>query len=249
MEPVMETMDCAKCPCRINRNEHLFATCRGPCGKSYHALCAGLLTDQVSALSESVFWLCGGCSAAFGKWKTDFQPEPVVSLPNPVEAEIAELKFQVTNILDTLATIKTNLSTCSPPVSSTPVASSTLFDGTNDNKRGCFCDTNTSQIDASVKNDSKDFSLFLTNVNSSTTVEEICAIVSRCLGAPTIECRQIKKLVPKWVDCKTLEYVSFKIDLNEKWKSLALTASTWPRGIKFREFWSRSNCTWKPDCE
>lgn len=216
MESLTDIIDCARCPDPISRMGSLFATCRGPCGKSYHSSCIGLLRNQVTALSENVFWLCEQCATAFDQWKTAFQPESAISSPSAIDVEIVELKDHVAGILDRLALITTKLSTFTTSVSSSPVASSTLCSGTKDDNssKERLCITDPSRIE--TVNSSDEFSLLLTNVNNAVSVEEIRAVVSRCLGAPSIECNNIMKLVPNWVDCRTLDYVSFKIDLNEK---------------------------------
>lgn len=175
----METMECAKCPYPIKRHGSLFVTCRGPCGKSYHDTCAVVPSSEARVMltSESFFWLCDGCSAAFDKWKSGLTSSTAVSTPNPVELEIAELKCQVTTILETLARISTTFSSSSPSASPGPVASSTLFNGTNENNGQCSTDTN--EIEARVENSGKDFSLLLTNVSNSASEEDICDVVSR----------------------------------------------------------------------
>lgn len=71
-------------------------------------------------------------------------------------------------------------------------------------------------------------------------------MVSDSLCAPEEECSTITKLVPKTKNLKDLDYISFKIVLSSKWKEPALTAATWPKGVKFREFINRRGDTWKP---
>ncbi|XP_062534865.1 uncharacterized protein LOC134204057 [Armigeres subalbatus] len=90
------------------------------------------------------------------------------------------------------------------------------------------------------------FALLLTNIDSSVSEDDVQVMVSRCLGACDTECKSIRKLVPRWVDTSSLDYISFKIVLNRKWKSIAMMPSTWPRNVKSREFRQRQ-CTWKPD--
>lgn len=50
------------------------------------------------------------------------------------------------------------------------------------------------------------------------------------------ECKNVKKLVPRWVDCSSLDSILFKIVLDHEWKSSPMMSSTWPNNIKFREF-------------
>ena len=72
---------------------------------------------------------------------------------------------------------------------------------------------------------------------------EVKMMVCECVGAPIDDCYKTAKLVSKDVDSRTIDCVSFRVDLNVKWKEKALDAATWPCGIKFRQFVNR---TWKP---
>ena len=51
--------------------------------------------------------------------------------------------------------------------------------------------------------------------------------------------------MPKWKNAITIDYVSFKVVLDCNLKTNAMTASTWPRRVKFREFVNRQS-TWRP---
>ncbi|XP_062554294.1 uncharacterized protein LOC134219560 [Armigeres subalbatus] len=75
------------------------------------------------------------------------------------------------------------------------------------------------------------FALVLTNIDSSVSEKDIQEMVSRCLGACHKECVNVRKLVPRWVDSNTLDYISFKIVRDTKWKSAAMKSTTWPKNV------------------
>lgn len=51
-------------------------------------------------------------------------------------------------------------------------------------------------------------------------------------------------------DVNTLNFVSFKVGVDPKYRNAALDPSTWPRGILFREFEdNRSSNYWMPDTD
>lgn len=90
------------------------------------------------------------------------------------------------------------------------------------------------------------FSLLLSNIDNATTESDIERLVCRCLGASTGDCIRIVKLVSSRTDCRLLDYISFQVILNIKILPCACQQSTWPDGIKFREFRHRQRNVWKP---
>lgn len=92
------------------------------------------------------------------------------------------------------------------------------------------------------------FSLFLTNIDSSATEEEINRMVAQSLGVDETQTNTIKvvKLVPEWKMHHYQQYVSFKISMNVSFKRTALQSETWPAGIMFREFIEQPRRIWTP---
>lgn len=91
------------------------------------------------------------------------------------------------------------------------------------------------------------FSLFLSNIHSYANISDVECMVRKSIGIEDEEEIKVSKLVPSWKDVSQLEYVSFKIVLNVRWKKTALSLSTWPTGIKFREFVCLSRTIWSPN--
>lgn len=241
-------LQCNRCPICINPNDRQHVTCR-VCSKPYHYLCAAINSDQLRALSISdrVLWLCDKCLDSFDNWKKEHLEPPLCDTKS-TKQQIAELQDQVSGILNTLAGITSKVSNSQsqiplPSQEPTTIHSSTLLDGSNSSAK-CFGESG--QCNTSSGGDNERFSLLLTNINRSVSENDISVMVAQCLEASTEELQFVKKLVPKWVDCNTLDYISFKIVLHEKFKARALCASTWPKEIKFREFVNRLNSTWMP---
>lgn len=84
------------------------------------------------------------------------------------------------------------------------------------------------------------FWLFITKVKNCVTEQQILKLVTDSLGTEDVV---IKKLVPAWKDTTSLPYISFKVGVNVRLKSLALLSSTWPAGLSFREF---RDYVWEP---
>lgn len=72
-------------------------------------------------------------------------------------------------------------------------------------------------------------------------------MVRRSVGIEKDEEVDILKLVPRWKKESLLDYASFKVVLNMKWKTVVMNPDTWPSGIKFREFLNFGRNTWSPE--
>ncbi|XP_062716299.1 uncharacterized protein LOC115265681 [Aedes albopictus] len=254
-------MDCKKCALPVETSIQPFIHCNGLCAAIHHAACVGLDTPNLAAVSppyKNSFWLCDECIDEFVCWRNDrsanakeLSSRPELSL-NPeqqsaLQRDVEELKGKVESILSTLTTTASCLPNTEMMRHSTPNSSrqfSREMSGTN----ACNVTPSVSAASERLTESAVDesFALLLTNIDGNVSEEDVQLMVARSLGAYDDECRNIKKLVPRWVDCSTLDYVSFKIILHCKWKPAAMMSTTWPRYVKFREF-RRRECTWKPD--
>lgn len=86
--------------------------------------------------------------------------------------------------------------------------------------------------------------LFLSNIVQDVTDNEMQDLVRDVLEA--LESVFIKRLVPAWKDQSSMDYVSFKVELHQKYRINALKSTSWPRGIRCREFKNNCHNTWRP---
>lgn len=89
------------------------------------------------------------------------------------------------------------------------------------------------------------FWLYLSRISRDVTPEQVRALVSNRLDTDDVE---VVRLVAKNRDLSTLSFVSFKVGLNNSVKGRAMSNSTWPKGILFREFQDNRSTQnfWKP---
>lgn len=235
---------CKKCAICIYTELGMYAVCAGPCGNSFHIGCIDMSRDRLRALSNEIVWMCKECFSAFNTWKAS-QQESTSMLPDAssVNTDISLIKSQVSQIMHKLECIMP-LNTSSPTSHSTPIAASEMISGSNSSDM----DRNRSAPNNTPTTTTKDdcFSLLLSNIDSTVPESVVESMVYRCLGVPVEDRIIVKKLVSKHIDCSSLDYISFKIDVKMKWKDKAMRASTWPSDIKFREFQRRPFNTWKP---
>ncbi|XP_053695687.1 uncharacterized protein LOC128743184 [Sabethes cyaneus] len=78
--------------------------------------------------------------------------------------------------------------------------------------------------------------LYLSGFHPAITNADVTKIVSRCLDLDEDNAFDVIRLVSKGTDSSNLPFVSYKIGLDPRLKQLALTASSWPTGLLFREF-------------
>lgn len=237
--------NCEKCSLTIKSDCELYTVCEGNCAKWFHADCVGITETDLCALSTNIIWICDACMVLFCRMREKTHADATTNTESlrPIEDEICDLKRTVANIADTLANVILKPANPSMPLHSTPVSSPKSLDGTNE----ISCrPVHTDSSNYSRSTDSHTFAMYLSNIDKCVTENDISVMVSRTLKTPVSNCYDVVKLVSKCRNTTTLDYVSFKVVLNVELKPLALSASTWPKQIKFREFVNRMNETWKP---
>lgn len=254
-------MECPKCSLPVNCKDDVYTVCEGTCVRAFHAECVGLSEASVNCLKKNIIWLCDECLAVFyeqWKLKSPVVPSRITnsgsSKTDPdLAEELTDIKGKIANIMETLSAISETQkqSIQCTPCHSTPINSPKLHEGSSganhDNSHSAIEHSSSSAASSrNSRNSDGTFSLFLTNIDSHVNEEEINIMVSRSLGVQENEAIYVKKLVPKWKANDTLDYISFKVLIDDKFKRTALRADTWPAGITYREFVERPRNTWKP---
>lgn len=240
---------CKKCSQSIDAKVEPYSVCEGQCASCFHASCVGLTEDDLCtmALKVNLIWMCDQCMTKFrrmsdGTW-TDSTTNPVKT--KSIEDEVEGLKVTVAGILETLSKLApTVVRNDHAPLHSTPVSSHKPFEEMNTSN----IDVNTAGNEQQSQHmDGGDFSLFLSNIDTSVSELDVYTMVSRSLNIPDPEDIDVLKLVSNFHHRKPPDFISFKITLDRKWKSKALNPLSWPKHVKFREFITRRNVTWLPE--
>lgn len=249
---------CNKCSLHIDARVDLFTVCEGDCACHYHANCVGLSENDIIALKANIIWLCDNCMNAFLRARDGRNNEErVESIPHDdmlnskagktsIEEEVRELKHTVTEIMKTMNKFSTFDSTTGPPlIHSTPVASSSLQDGTNMNGTEL---NNDESVRQQCRNKDRNFALLLTNIDASVDECDVYRMVTQALSfeAHNREYIDVVKLASRWNSHYAPDFISFKVIMDDRWRSKAMDPSTWPKGVKFREFIRKRIVTWKP---
>lgn len=239
--------DCKKCSLSIDFKADSYTVCEGDCVGFFHASCVGVSEEALCFLSCNIIWMCDECMKNFRRWRdsNNCDPANATNGKNSLEDEVNHLKKTVAEIKQMVSnTVRATPAKNVPLLHSTPIPISSfeLLDGTDASGLNAESDEN----QTTTTNDDR-FSLFLTNIDESATERDIRSMVLRALDASEPERIDVVKLVSKWNQRRSRDYVSFKVALNIKWKPRALDPATWPTKLKFREFVNvMQNETWKP---
>ena len=85
--------------------------------------------------------------------------------------------------------------------------------------------------------------IYLSRISRDVTANQIASLANSRLGTSDAEAF---RLVAKGRDVSTLSFISFKVSVNAELKAKALSASTWPSGILYREFNDDRGNFWQP---
>lgn len=248
-------MECNKCTLAIDRKNDRYTICEEKCAKRFHASCVGLAEPTMCALfTKNILWMCDTCLDHYCATRDadnsiSAEIDDDATRPNnQIESDIADLKAKVEEIFDTLATLgphhqmQLSEKLHSTAVSSSPKASTYLLDGTKTSRTA----RETSEIANHTCKRNDTFSLFLTHIDCRATNEDVIQLVCECLDISDRRTVKIRKLLPKGCSMDDLDYISFKVALDSKHKCLAMDQSTWPVGLKYREFENRFT-VWAPE--
>lgn len=248
---------CKQCSKSIDRRSNCIG-CEGFCRDVFHAACVKMSAEDLLKYRESnnFWWMCNSCSDLMVKKRNDRhmllkEANCEASAPKHkeitrIDDDIAELKQQIAVIHQSLANSAVVFSRAEPNVDSPSLItnndaaeSSPVSLPVPDTQVGTKATTRLSCIvEQRCTNDR--FWLFLTGIKNCVHERDILELATDALGTDDVF---VKKLVPAWKDSLSMPFISFKIGINVRLKGKALLPSTWPSGLRFREF---RNNYWEP---
>lgn len=233
---------CEKCknPIAINATS---IQCKGFCddNNKFHADCVELHYDKaVACMQSDIFWMCACCRGLIKNIKLRSIAKSLKLNEDPLN-EINQLKRDITKINDTLATLVTQMNNDSTVKPSANIhvgneAASNILSSTR-------IQSSSSTFVESSPGPNK-FSLFISNIAPEVTDNDVVELV--CQKLKMSEPVPVKRLVSRWKDPLSLQYVSFKVDLDYKYKNDALNLTIWPSGVQCREFKNCRQNSWRP---
>lgn len=245
---------CKKCSEGIDLSVDYFTVCEGDCACFFHAACVNLTEDVLPVLSGNIIWMCDQCMIDYQQMRGKRRPLSHGTVAaKSIEEEVRELKDTVSEIVQTLSKIApSDVPKRMTPCHSTPKSKHALLNGTDACVAVANCtsseseDSQRSRCATDNTTNDANFSLFLSNIDVSASERDVYRMVSRSLGTSELERIDIIRLTTNWSDRRTIDYLSFKVVLDGKYKSRAMNPATWPVNVKFREFVNKCNNTWRP---
>lgn len=228
---------CTACKVEFRAGD-IVVCCEGFCENlpQFHAKCVGLSYDEGCAcLHDNIFWMCDSCRAHIENGRlrksaninksSEFVTKTEV---NTLKAEVERISQVVSEMSSTFAKTEEILMCRQSSFKDSPLSSTRL--------------PVTDQL-AQASNDPY-LELYVSNIATDVSQNEVAQMVCESLGSN--EVIGIKCLVGSGTIISTLDYVSYKITVEEKFRNAALRSSTWPDGIRCREFRNTSKTAWRP---
>ncbi|XP_053686338.1 uncharacterized protein LOC128746026 [Sabethes cyaneus] len=256
-------MACHRCKKTVTASDRI--VCQGFCGATFHVICAKVDDPVREALGiggNNVFWMCDPCAELFssGHFRallTDFDGKCSSFMPKAIQSmrdDIDKLHTALT-ALTAKVDAKPNANTpYATPIPWPNVTRSTGLQSTPKRRRGnsgnpvsppSTMTVNTygtkaahtiRTVNLHRKQDEDMAWIYLSAFHPSTTEKEIASLVTECLALHAGDQPKVVKLVPTGKDPATLNFVSFKIGVNQQFKDKALCCETWPENVRFRLF-------------
>ncbi|KXJ80678.1 hypothetical protein RP20_CCG023927 [Aedes albopictus] len=202
-------------------------------------------------------WMCEDCQTLMENMRFRSTVNAARALETPdvkviesIRSEIANLSEMVNQLNGTIGTLKTsfhvpsNAASCdallSPPKDVSPLSSTKIAPDVSM--------STADRIEDRVEvpdGRNETFKLYLSNIAVDVSEDEVKRMVSDALCVN--EVYAINCLKPTWKDASSLDFISFKVEIDKRCRDKALNSLTWPKGIRCREFKEHTETTWRPD--
>ena len=237
---------CDQCA-KLVKTEDEFIRCMGFCDQVAHAKCAKLNSPFLKILSDrkNLFWMCDECVnlmkmtrfknvvSSVGCAVSSISDDHAKAINDLTQAVLVNGKQMEQLSKKVNETVSTPLTSRIPPGEppkkrrrdERPTVSKPLLGGTK---------SSTSKAVITVSPPKEMFWLYLSRIHPSVKVEAVVDLVKDCLRSD--DQPKVIPLVKKDADITAMNFISYKVGMDKKYRESALDTGTWPRGILFREF-------------
>lgn len=245
--------------------------CQGFCKGIFHPRCCGVAADVFEEVmrNNQLFWFCPSCATLMKdmRLRNTARAAYEVGQGHALNSHSDIMTNLKTEIMDELkAEIRNNFAKLINSSSCTPKSSkrvgidprftrsrrlfSTAANPVSKNQPPLLLGTGSTpspsiEIGTVPPNQPK-FWLYLSRIAKDVSADQVCALAKKRLGTDDV---QVVRLVAKGRDINTLSFVSFKIGMSLELKFKALSTSTWPKGVVYRECTNNNNREenfWRP---
>lgn len=202
----------------------------------YHAKCVGLTYDEGCAcLHQNIFWMCDTCrhyieNGRFRNTKVESKSDDFAT-----KSDVTAMKVEIERISQIVSEMSSHFAEPSGISSknSSPLSSTK------------FTASDRTIIEAESRN--TNLELYVSNIAVDVPENEVMQMVCKSLGAR--EVLGVKRLVASGTNISELDYVSYKVTVDSRFRDYATRRETWPDGIRCREFRSGTKTAWRPESQ
>ncbi|XP_055524673.1 uncharacterized protein LOC129718196 [Wyeomyia smithii] len=221
--------------------------CMGFCNQIAHVMCAKMNSSFLKILRErkNLFWMCDECVKLMKMTRFKEAMSSVSCAVSSTQDRHAEALSELKQAIKANGEHVEKLSKKVIETASTPLSSrNEAREPPKKRRREEQTKTNppllvrtkssSSQTIMTVSPPKELFWLYLSRIHPSVKTE---AIVE--LAKESLQCNEPIKVIPllkRNADLSTMNFISFKVGMDKKYRDIALDVETWPRGVVFREF-------------
>lgn len=221
--------------------EDIVVCCEGFCENlpQFHAKCVGLTYDEGCAcLHQNIFWMCDTCRVYIenGRFRNTKNEEKTNDFAT--KTDVTALKTEIERISQIVSEMSSNFTVPSetPPL---PVNLDLTLHASPLSSTKFIAEDQTVSTPEETCLD-----LYVSNIAVDVPENEVAQMVCKSLGAN--EVLRVKRLVAAGKDISELDYVSYKITVDARFRNSATRRSIWPDGIRCREFKNSCRTAWRP---
>lgn len=217
--------------------------CHGFCSQLVHLKCIGWKRPNMDFVNQNdnLLWLCNDCLNILDCVKANGTIPAVQEVfAKAVEQSLQQVSSQINDIKTAIMSIQGTSSTAAPQAwpalkrARAEVDRSPRVKHSGELMVGTKLLDSTSKLIRTVPKPEAKFWLYLSRIDPGVSEDDVITLVQECLKCD--DTIVVRKLLKKDADLASLQFISFKVGLNIKYKNAALNTSTWPSGILFREF-------------
>lgn len=232
-------------------------SCNGFCKAEFHLKCVNItlaVCDEVKKNTQ-LFWMCRSCTKLMDdiRFRNSIRGAYEAGQENVLGAHNEVVQKMKSDIMNELKSeLRLNFAALINSSSLTPKSSTRPTNATGSLRRrqlfgkpevferrqqDLMCGTGSSlspsQGTFAVPPPKQKFWLYLSRISRDVTVEQMRELAMQRLETNDVEAF---RLVANGKDVSSLSFISFKVGMSPDLKAKALSTSTWPKGILFREF-------------
>lgn len=246
---------CDRCAKAIKRNDEVI-TCMGFCDHIVHLRCANIDKNFAKSISDAtnLYWMCDECAKLMKLVRfrnaVSSVGDAICELTKNQEVANTELKNELVKHSQQIAHLSNRINSITPsmPISAERRAMKRRrIDNDNQPAKSFVGGTRIADSNcvASVPVPITMFWVYLSRLHPSVNYEAVEKLARECLQC---EAAKAVPLVKQGTDVNSLNFISFKVGVDPKFRAVALDPSSWPKGILFREFEdSRRGNYWMPE--